>query len=207
MASSCCLLQLALNVLSVGCAGFNTYLGPVRPYFFSLFVVLQTDAALKIWSAAIQGKSSAAQVLRRAAWSLAQVGVALLPEALDVYNRWRNNKRADLATDDASMALKATIRLEVPTMGCVACVNTIDAALNRRGIAQRARVLRASSALHPLGEKGGSVAIEAVAESDAALAELVSKLIGAAGSAGFAGATVASIRKQDIAKNGATGEL
>jgi hypothetical protein len=132
--------------------------------------------------------------------------VALLPEAVDLHNRRRSNKRADLVSD-TSMTLKATIRLEVPTMGCVACINTIDAALNRRDIARRARVLTASSSLHPLGMKGGSVAIEAVAESEAALAELVSDLIGATDSVGFAGAFVASIHRQDIAKNGAAGEL
>ena len=40
LSSSCCLLQLMLNTFSVGCAGFNTLLGPLRPYLaaFTLFL-------------------------------------------------------------------------------------------------------------------------------------------------------------------------
>merc|ERR1712188_357460 len=42
LGSSCCILQLGLNVLSVfdivhiGCAGFNVILGPLRPYLRAL---------------------------------------------------------------------------------------------------------------------------------------------------------------------------
>ena len=36
LSSSCCLLQLLLNLMSVGCAGFNTVLGPLRPFFLAL---------------------------------------------------------------------------------------------------------------------------------------------------------------------------
>ena len=31
LSSSCCLLQILLNFLSLGCAGFNKLLGPLRP--------------------------------------------------------------------------------------------------------------------------------------------------------------------------------
>ena len=41
LSSSCCALQLVLNAFSVGCAGFNTVLGPLRPYLLALASVLQ----------------------------------------------------------------------------------------------------------------------------------------------------------------------
>ena len=131
-ASACCLLQVGLNLLSGGCAGFNTVLGPTRPFFLSLllYATLTTNssATTKAW------------VLR---WS-----VALLPEALDLYNSWRRTPKRK--TSSTVPALEAKVRLSIPTMGCVACIQTIDAALRRvEG------VVEASSALNPLGAKGG----------------------------------------------------
>ena len=41
LASSCCAVQLALNLFSVGCAGLNTVLGPWRPMFIALAVAGQ----------------------------------------------------------------------------------------------------------------------------------------------------------------------
>eukprot|EP00618_Florenciella_parvula_P032361 CAMPEP_0119500150 /NCGR_PEP_ID=MMETSP1344-20130328/22375_1 /TAXON_ID=236787 /ORGANISM="Florenciella parvula, Strain CCMP2471" /LENGTH=348 /DNA_ID=CAMNT_0007536205 /DNA_START=1 /DNA_END=1044 /DNA_ORIENTATION=+ len=41
LSSSCCVIQLLLNSLSLGCAGFNTVLGPVRPAFLALTVIAQ----------------------------------------------------------------------------------------------------------------------------------------------------------------------
>lgn len=35
LSSSCCVIQLALNMLSVGCAGFNSVLGPARSFFLA----------------------------------------------------------------------------------------------------------------------------------------------------------------------------
>ena len=48
LSSSCCALQLLLNAFSLGCAGFNTYLGPLRPFFLALTAharLLAADAA------------------------------------------------------------------------------------------------------------------------------------------------------------------
>ena len=41
LSSSCCALQLLLNLASMGCAGFNTWLGPVRPHMRALTVLVQ----------------------------------------------------------------------------------------------------------------------------------------------------------------------
>jgi len=36
LSSACCVLQLLLNALSFGCAGFNAWLGPLRPGFIAV---------------------------------------------------------------------------------------------------------------------------------------------------------------------------
>merc|ERR1712099_132214 len=41
LSSSCCALQLLLNALSLGCGGFNNWLGPIRPQLLALTVGLQ----------------------------------------------------------------------------------------------------------------------------------------------------------------------
>ena len=40
--SSCCLIQLFLNLFGIGCAGLNTLLSPYRPLFISLTVISLT---------------------------------------------------------------------------------------------------------------------------------------------------------------------
>jgi hypothetical protein len=202
LASSCCLVQLALNALSVGCAGFNTHLGPLRPYFLGLFAALQFDK----WQSAVLLSSewTAAGISRQLAWSAIQTGVALLPEALDAYNHRKALQQvmadgsSSSSSPGATMKIKANVQLDVPTMGCVACIRAIDGALQGQAVAEGgARVVRASSFLNPLGIKGGVVKIVAEARDEKALSELVSRLIDATDSVGFAGATVASLRTQE----------
>jgi hypothetical protein len=41
LSSSCCIVQLVLSALSFGCAGFNTWLGPVRPLMLAITTWLQ----------------------------------------------------------------------------------------------------------------------------------------------------------------------
>ncbi|CAF1019554.1 unnamed protein product [Rotaria sp. Silwood1] len=40
--SSCCLIQLVLNLFGIGCAGLNTLLLPYRPLFISLTIISLT---------------------------------------------------------------------------------------------------------------------------------------------------------------------
>jgi hypothetical protein len=98
------------------------------------------------------------------------------------------------------MKLRARIQLDVPTMGCVACIRSIDGALAGQASSHRARVVSAASSLNPLGIKGGTVSVEAEALDETALSELVSRLIDATDKAGFAGATAASIRTQEVSE-------
>jgi hypothetical protein len=103
------------------------------------------------------------------------------------------------------MKIKASVRLDVPTMGCVACIRAIDGALQGKAASEGgARVVTASSSLNPVGIKGGVVKVEAEARDEKALSELVSRLIEATDRVGFAGATVASLRTQELAEKDST---
>lgn len=121
LGSSCCALQLGLNLLAslgvglfgVGCAGFNTYLGPLRPY---------TRAATAIFFA---GRWAACPPKRRRAlllWTLLAVALTMLPELL-------------LHTGAAAIAPPSDgavrISLQVDGMGCEACQIAVSGVLQR----------------------------------------------------------------------------
>merc|ERR1719198_2078050 len=82
MSSSCCALQLLLNLFSFGCAGFNTVLGPARPFLLALTLLTQT----LVWHAALTGRGP---TLIRAAvgGTLVSAALTFLPEALELYMR------------------------------------------------------------------------------------------------------------------------
>ena len=191
-ASSCCLLQLGLNALSVGCAGWNTTLGPIRPYFMGLLMTLS-----------FRRPPSSLSTL---AWRSA---VALLPEMVFLHNAWRQSRttaKAREATDTTHLTTTSTtttvsntspptqylIELEIPTMGCVACINAIDGRLrNVPG------VLHVQSGLKPLGQKGGTAAVWVAlpTEEDGPTA-MVTKLIDTIAEAGFEQAVLTSMRRK-----------
>ena len=86
------------------------------------------------------------------------------------------------------------LELEVPTMGCVACISNVDASLrNVPG------VRRASSALQP--SKGGTatvvLAVDKGDDQDTAVASMTERIIRAVAEAGFAGAHVTSLQPQN----------
>jgi len=180
LASACCLLQLGLNLLSIGCAGFNTVLGPVRPYFISLLLYL-TVVSRSSHHASL-GSWAASTALR---WSL-----ALLPEALHFYNNNRERfllprrKQSVLATP---RKLEAVVHLEIPTMGCVACINKIDKALSQVGD----QVISAKSTLHEIS--GGQAQVKIAADSHSEVHATVASLTNAVDKAGFFGSKVESV--------------
>jgi copper chaperone CopZ len=176
LASACCLLQLAMNVLSIGCAGFNKILGPARPYFMSILLYLTFIG----WNARPNGSMTSRVATTMLRWS-----VALLPEALDVWNR-RN------ALDTASSAppsrnLIATVQLDIPTMGCVACIKSVNNALR-----QIPGVEHAVSSLDDKGN-GGQAQVRIAADSRDDVDAIVATLQAAVTDAGFFGSKVDSL--------------
>jgi copper chaperone CopZ len=121
------------------------------------------------------------------AWRL---GVALLPELVHVSNTWRQKQQqatAAVTVDPSAAAAHYVLELEIPTMGCVACIQSIDASL-----ANVPGVLQVSSELAPLGRKGGLATLRVATDDDVTL--LTNRLVDAIHQAGFAGASLTSLR-------------
>lgn len=124
LSSSCCALQLLMNTIAgVGCAGFNNVLGPVRPIFLSFLVHSSvrtfpgpTMTGLGKWCS-----NTAISFL-----------FALMPELLHIWNnnarRWLIASRANTTGNDANV--RATVELDIPSMGCAACINKIDSTIS-----------------------------------------------------------------------------
>ena len=204
-ASSCCLLQLGINLLAGGCAGFNTMLGPIRPYCLSLLLYLTlTSHTTRI-----------SMIFLR--WF-----VALLPELLDVWNIYLEHQQQQMkvqSLDDKMVTacetsnntllqpLQATITLSIPTMGCVACINTIDSSLRQVASTttfdkqqeqeQQQGVIQAiSTTLNPFGIKGGQACIQVQVRNQYELDQLIQQLVQAVHVAGFEPCIVDSVKKK-----------
>lgn len=145
LASSCCLIQLIINIVAGGCAGFNTVLGPIRPFFVAFLLHLTINTA-RLSSLQWYGKTA----LR---WL-----IALLPEMVHVWNNAKvrrekpplqHHQQQPSSYTSEPNAPTMEVKVEIPTMGCVACINKIDAALR-----QVPYVMEASSSLNPFGAKG-----------------------------------------------------
>ena len=123
LSSSCCALQLLMNAIAgVGCAGFNNVLGPVRPIFLS-FLVYSTFMTFPGPTMTGLGKWCSNTAI--------SFFFALMPELLHV---WNNNTRRRLIASRANTAandahVRATVELDIPSMGCAACINKIDSTI------------------------------------------------------------------------------
>ena len=115
LSSSCCVLQLLLNALSVGCAGFNTVLGPLRPLMLAVTVSLQAS----MWRVALTGRREG--LLLNAAGATALTGVlSLLPELLHLYIHRNDEAKRCAPADGAEMCFR------VEGMGCTACTAKVQ---------------------------------------------------------------------------------
>lgn len=201
LASSCCLIQLIINIVAGGCAGFNTVLGPIRPFFVAFLLHLTINTA-RLSSLQWYGKTA----LR---WL-----IALLPEMVHVWNNAKvrrekpplqHHQQQPSSYTSEPNAPTMEVKVEIPTMGCVACINKIDAALR-----QVPYVMEASSSLNPFGAKGGyavvKIAIPQSQTHDEVLASetetttattslytVMESLVAAVESAGFSGSQVESM--------------
>ena len=143
LSSSCCALQLVLNAFSVGCAGFNTYLGPARPFLLALTLCMQA----LVWHATLFSPHGPHLVAHAAAGTLACASLTFLPEALHAWTfreqlrrRWRSprgegaaeqpaaSSAGDAAARAPSLAL-SPLTLRVSGMGCTACTVKVQGAL------------------------------------------------------------------------------
>ena len=115
LSSSCCLLQLALNLFAVGCAGFNKVLGPVRS---------QARMMTGAWLFFLWAMTARRNWPKRnaAVSTLLCVVLTFLPELL-------------LASGGASMAPPTDstreLQLVVDGMGCEACQSHVRTVIER----------------------------------------------------------------------------
>lgn len=118
-------------MLSVGCAGFNTVLGPLRPTFLALGILSQGMS----WYVALR-------VVRIPQWgvmigsSSMMVVLSLLPEILASYTKWRirtnggNSMKKDGAgSNDDSDTIQVVFDMGT-SVGCSACVTSISGLLD-----------------------------------------------------------------------------
>ena len=126
LSSSCCALQLVLNAFSFGCAGFNTVLGPLRPYLVAVTLLFQAC----VWHAALTGRGPHI-VASAVGGTILCLVLTLLPEGLELYVRGRGQRRAGATLEVAATPLEEEVCLKVAGMGCTACTVKVQAALEQ----------------------------------------------------------------------------
>lgn len=138
LSSACCAIQLFLNaVAGVGCAGFNTTLGPLRPYFISLllYTTITTFSKDKVLHFVLS-------------WF-----VAFMPELVHIVNlKYMSHGKVQLPVVMESDSQKLiVVELDIKDMGCVACINKINGSIRT----SCSNVVEAKSWLNEDGVKGG----------------------------------------------------
>ena len=125
LSSACCLIQVGLNLFSLGCAGFNTYLGPLRPVF------LAATSLLQVWAWRIVATQAPTQWPYVAASSILVLALSFLPEFLDLMVQRPTTDLTSKATTAAGEAQgqHPPVELTVGGMGCVSCSQAIQAAV------------------------------------------------------------------------------
>ena len=138
LSSSCCAIQILLNALSFGCAGFNTILGPVRPTFVGFTIVAQ----FSLWYAVYYYHSLGQYTnWKMTVASTALSGVlTLLPELLAWQTKTRQKQKERILLQQQMLmesshtdkAYEETIHLtfQLSTMGCSSCVSTVSKVLD-----------------------------------------------------------------------------
>ena len=121
LSSSCCAFQLILNCFSIGCAGLNSVLGPMRPFFVSIVTITQTWQFLSI--------EKEEQYLRAYISILVTSALTFLPEILFYYIKYKDHRNASKEEKNRSntdeKANVSEYKLKIEGMNCIACVQTI----------------------------------------------------------------------------------
>ena len=126
LASSCCWGQYLLNSFNVGCAGFNSLLGPWRPFFIGMTIAAQTARCIFGGGFSKNKVSLVVSLL-----------LTLLPELLWLYSAGLKQLRSNMAGsqhNQKSMMGEAGIFsyvIRVQGMGCIACKNKVERVVAR----------------------------------------------------------------------------
>jgi len=220
LSSSCCAIQMAVNTLSsiflagTGCIGFNSMLGPVRPYLLALTLLrFQTMPSLSLSSI-----SSSTSLLLS---FLLRYTIVFMPEIVFWWNKilrskWERQRQQMMVTKTATITttnsthdtgkvttqpqlLQATLVVDVPTMGCVACVNKIESSLRQNSSLEK-NISNTGSWLtkdDSGGGGGGCARIDICVESEKELDEVINIVINTIEDSGFRGTTIKSLDLHD----------
>jgi copper chaperone CopZ len=112
--SSCCLIQLFLNLFGIGCAGLNTLLLPYRPLFISLTVISLTYSFFRY---------------RPSKWHFTAIVIftvflSFSPELLRIYNN--QFSRSDLIDNEVIIT-----HWKIIGMHCEGCRSAVIQALRK----------------------------------------------------------------------------
>lgn len=136
LSSSCCALQLLLNAVSFGCAGFNTVLGPIRPTTLAVTTLIQTTSWYIAFGRPHQWKATSIS-------TILIILLTFLPEILFWFQTssgssaavaaitQQNSKRILLEESSTKTTTHSLCKFRLDNVGCAACVTTVTNVLNK----------------------------------------------------------------------------
>mmetsp|Transcript_5856 Transcript_5856/g.13558 ORF Transcript_5856/g.13558 Transcript_5856/m.13558 type:complete len:465 (-) Transcript_5856:75-1469(-) len=123
LSSSCCVIQVLLNLGGLGCAGFNAWLGPLRPTSMAVGVICQVIS----WSIAF---SKPWQWGSMALLTAVSVLLTFSPEILAAYHSSSYPSNATANQKSTGKHQEVHIQLNPGAIGCISCVTTVKSALS-----------------------------------------------------------------------------
>lgn len=180
LSSACCAIQILLNAASIGCAGFNTYLGPLRPSFLALTAVLQAG---QLYFAFFDGRASGRMPVAVTLSGLAvAAALSLMPEALALLAASRSRRGKAAAAAGAAAGARLRVRFDLgDAMGCASCAESVQ-----RTLLGDAAVLQCSASVER-GSASALVCLQAQETAEEAAGRLAQKLAAAGFGAEVAG--------------------
>lgn len=143
LASSCCVIQLLLNSLSITCAGFAV-LTPYRSFFTALTVL---SLGYNFWAYGLTRSTFFALLL--------VLVLANSPEIVQLVNEGRLAQWTTIRPTDRPQV--TTYVLQIEGISCMSCANRIKATLDALPYVTEARVFfdNSSAVVDTVGKEGG----------------------------------------------------
>ncbi|GFH55806.1 copper-transporting ATPase-like protein [Chaetoceros tenuissimus] len=134
LSSACCAIQIILNAFSMGCASFNTVLGPLRPMFVALtvmaqgaswFTAFQNGLFHKTFRNDFQDDNTRKSLQMVVAGSIVSLTMTIMPEIL----AWNSIKRQSVSKVENRDGNVIDLKFRIESMGCASCVSTVSKVL------------------------------------------------------------------------------
>ena len=152
LASACCVLQIILTALSLGCSGLNALLGPVRPPLLAAILLLQAGN----WHSVVTRKPENARLV--ALGTAISVLISLSPEITErLRRRPQRGGAAERAADGAT-----EVSLRVAKVSCSVCEGKVRSVAEAHTAVLRCDVDIDRSLAKLTVDAAGEVAVAAV---------------------------------------------